>query len=238
MANYLYIDLESLPTSDPDVVADIALGVSPPGSMTKAETLEKWEKETKPGLVTEAVAKTSFNGAFGSVCCIGWAWGDAETKSRLRGDDERSFLIETFAAITAEQPHYGMATVVGHNVSSFDVRFLWQRCFILGIRAPSWLPLDPKPWGNSIADTMTIFSGVRDRISLDKLCRAMGLPGKDGMSGEDVAGAWERGEFEEIAAYCRSDVESVRAVHKRILIATGQDNPSAAGTAAHLTAEY
>lgn len=223
MSSYLYLDIETLPTKDEGVIADIASTITPPATIKKAESLDAWEKDTKPGLVVEAVAKTSFSGAWGSICCIGWAWNSETPVSILNRGDEAKFLDEAFTSISGRAPQYGATTVVGHNVVSFDLRFIWQRCFVLGVKAPSWLPLDPKPWGREVADTMSIFSGVRDKISLDNLCRAMGLPGKgDGMTGADVAAAWERGEYDEIAAYCRADVERVRAVHQRMLTAMGQ----------------
>ncbi|WP_448953050.1 hypothetical protein [Labrys neptuniae] len=220
---YLYLDIETLPTSDEGVIADIASAIAPPASITKAETLEQWENDKKPDLVKEAIAKTSLSGAFGSICCIGWAWGGTEVYSIIRKNDEKSFLAKAFSEMSARAPSLGAVTVVGHNVAGFDIRFIWQRCFVFGVKVPTWLPLDPKPWGREVADTMTMFSGVRDKISLDNLCKAMGLPGKgDGMTGADVASAWERGEHDEIAAYCRADVERVRAVHQRMLAAMGQ----------------
>jgi len=34
---------------------------------------------------------------------------------------------------------------------------------------------------------------------------------------------WERGEHDAIAEYCRADVERTRAIHKRMMIAFGQE---------------
>jgi 3'-5' exonuclease len=86
MPEYLYLDIETIPTSDPDVIADIAASIAPPKSMSKADTIAEWESAAKPWLVKEAVAKTSFNGAQGSICCIGWAWSDNEPDSLTVGD--------------------------------------------------------------------------------------------------------------------------------------------------------
>jgi len=61
VTHYLYLDIETLPTSDAAVMAEIAASVTPPGSYKKPETIAEWERETKPGLVKEAIAKTSFS---------------------------------------------------------------------------------------------------------------------------------------------------------------------------------
>lgn len=220
--NYLYLDIETLPTKDPFVIAEIDNSLSPPASMTKAETIEKWKVETRPTALEEAIAKTALTGAFGSICVVGWTWDDAEPQSANAVHGEISLLDEAIRAINATAPNYGAVSVVGHNVANFDIRFLWQRCFVLGIRAPAWLPRDPKPWSREVQDTMAMWSGARDFISLDKLCRALGLPGKGDMDGADVAAAWARGEYDKVSAYCRADVERVRAVHRKMLVATGE----------------
>jgi hypothetical protein len=226
MANYCYLDIETTPAVDGRVIADIEDSIAPPANYSKPETIEKWAAEVKPKLVQDAVAQTSFNGAWGSVCCIGWAWNTDPAEAILRTGTEADMLRSAFKAIEAGKPKYGAPTIVGHNVISFDIKFLWQRCFILGVRAPTWLPRDVKPWGNEVQDTMSMFAGFKDRISLDKLCQAMGLPGKGAVKGTDVAGMWERGEHEAIAAYCRDDVDRVRSVHRRMLVATGELEPS------------
>ncbi len=113
-------------------------------------------------------------------------------------------------------------TIVGHNVVNFDIRFLWKRAIILGIKMPGWFPRDPKPWDSAVFDTMTAFAGARDTISLDRLCRALGIPGKDDIDGSMISDLYDKGEYETIANYCKADVERTRAVHKRMQIAFGE----------------
>lgn len=221
---YLYLDLETLPTVDPDIIADIAAGITPPGSMSKPETIAKWEAETKPGLVDEAVGKTALTGALGRIAVIGWAWNEDGVHTAIfdpPGGETREHFQAALNAIEASAPNDFGKTVVGHNVSNFDIRFLWQRAMVLGVRMPVWMPRDPKPWSREVHDTMVMWSGSRDWISLDKLCRAMSIPGKGDMSGSDVAAAWLRGEFDRVAEYCAQDVERVRSVHRKMLVATG-----------------
>lgn len=224
MTHYLYLDIETLPTNDAAVMAEIANSVTPPGSYKKAETIAEWEREAKPALVKEAIAKTSFSGAAGSVCVIGWAWNDAEPRSLRVADDmtERQLLDCMSNVLTDTRPSgFERPVIVGHYVAGFDIRFLWQRAFVLGVPLPAWFPRDPKPWSDGIHDTMAMWGG-KESISLDDLCRALLIPGKGNMTGADVADMWARGEREAVAAYCRDDVRRVRAVHQRMMIALGE----------------
>lgn len=217
---HIYLDIETIPASDPTIIAEIAAGITPPKSMSKPETIAAWEAETKPGLVKEAVAKTSFNGALGSVCVIGWAWDDEPVRSATIEKVSEATMLRAWVQLVGADADFGPKIVVGHNVT-FDIRFLWQRAIVFGVPMPSWFPRDPKPWGRDTFDTMTAFAGVKDTISLDKLCKALGIPGKDDFDGSMVADAWAAGEFDKVAAYCRADVERVRLIHRKMQIAYG-----------------
>lgn len=225
MPNFLYLDIETIPASDPATIAQIAADVKPPAAMKKAETIKAWEENDKPAAVTEAVAKTSFNGAYGQVCCVGWAWdGDKPTAHVMDDDiDEATMLRNVIEDIEAHRPGgYHQPVVVGHYVADFDLRFLWQRAFVLGVRMPAWWPKDPKPWSKEVHDTMQMWAGAKGSISLDNLCRALGVRGKGNMDGSMVADMFERGEYDDIADYCIGDVERVRSVHQKMLVALGE----------------
>jgi hypothetical protein len=219
--SFLYLDIETIPASDPAIIAEISAGITPPKTMSKPETIAAWEAETKPGLVKEAVAKTSFNGALGSVCVIGWAWDDEPVRSATIEKVSEATMLRAWVQLVGAEADFGPKIVVGHNVT-FDIRFLWQRAIVLGVPMPSWMPRNPAPWDRSIFDTMTAFAGVKDTISLDKLCKALGIPGKDDFDGSMVADAWAAGEFDKVAAYCRSDIEKVRRIHRKMMIAFGE----------------
>ena len=229
MSDFLYLDLETIPSQDPVVHERIAATITPPGTLKKPESIAEWEAEKKPAAVKEAIAKTSFDGAYGHICCIGWAVGGDEVVSDRITDvrDEANMLGAFFEfshrRIKGDNVFYSTPTIVGHNVVDFDIRFVWQRAIVLGVRVPAWFPRDPKPWGNETFDTMTAFAGARNRISMDNLCRALGLPDKGEVDGSMVAGMWERGEHDAIAEYCRADVERTRAIHRRMMIAFGQE---------------
>lgn len=220
----LYLDIETIPSQDREVHARIAETITPPGNISKAETIAQWEAEKKPALVKEAIAKTSFDGAVGHVCCIGWAINDEPATFRMRLDDfDEADTIRAFLdAADARVAAYAQPVIIGHNVVNFDIRFLWQRAIVLGIAMPRWFPRDPKPWSGEVFDTMTAFAGARGTIGMDRLCQALGMGGKGEVDGSKIAGLWLAGEHETISSYCCADVERTRAIHRRMMVAYGE----------------
>jgi len=113
-------------------------------------------------------------------------------------------------------------SIVGHNVAAFDLRFLIQRHIVNGIKPHQLIRLaaEAKPWEKEkVYDTMLQFAGVGNRISLDKLCTALGLPGKGDISGADVWPMVQAGKLEDVAEYCKDDVRKTRDVFKRMTFA-------------------
>lgn len=218
---YLYLDIESIPTQDVATIVRIADTIKPPGNISKADTIAAWEAEKKPQAVADAIAKTALDGALGHVCCIGWAIDDEPVETLtwpLDVETESSVLYMFKSILDNKRP----MTIVGHYVAGFDIRFLWQRAIVLGIRMPAWFPRDPKPWAGDVFDTMTAWAGSRDTISLDNLCRALGIPGKDGIDGSMVGKLWADGEYQKIADYCKDDVERARSVHRKMRVSYGE----------------
>lgn len=112
-----------------------------------------------------------------------------------------------------------MPVLVGHNAISFDIPYIWRRCKILDITLPFGYPkpTDMKPWMTSVEDTMVMWAGSRDRISLDKLASGLGFEShKDKIDGSMVWGLYQEGKLQEIYDYCAMDVELTRSVHKRL----------------------
>lgn len=219
----IYFDIETLPSADLAVIAEIEAGIRPPGNLKKAETIEAWERDEKPSVVAEAIKKTGLDGTYGRICCIGFA-ADDDPVECVYGEQEDEILSGFFrwlngAARISDYTERQSAVFVGHNVLSFDLRFLWQRCVVNGIRPPSVIPFNAKPWDGKVFDTMTTWNPERERrISLDKLCRALGMPSSKGdLDGSKVAEYWQAGRQQEVAAYCMADVEAVRQCHRRMI---------------------
>jgi hypothetical protein len=110
---------------------------------------------------------------------------------------------------------------IGHNIVGFDLRFLFQRSVMLGIKPPLVFPFKAKPWDDIVFDTMTAWAGVGNRFSLSKLCKVFGLDAKGTEIGDEIDGSkvWDfvkGGRIDDVAKYCGGDVERTRAIHKRL----------------------
>ena len=68
-----------------------------------------------------------------------------------------------------------------------------------------------------IDDTMIKWAGATGRISLDRLCRALGPPGKGGFDGSMVWDAVKNGRIDEVVEYCDDDIRRLRCAHRRMI---------------------
>lgn len=218
-SRFVYFDIETIPCQDDGYRAELAENVKAPATFKKPESIEKWLEENRESAADDAIAKTSFDGGRGHVCTIAWAKNDSDVYVRHASTvaQEREVIADFFADLD----QYHSETLVGHNITGFDLSFLKKRAVCLGITMPkaNSFPRDPKPWDKSVQDTMGMWAGARDTISMDKLCRILGITGKDGFDGSMVAAAWANGEHEKIAEYCKDDIHRTREIHKRFLIA-------------------
>lgn len=211
--NPVYIDIETIPCQSPEYRAKVRERIKPPANIKKAESIAAWMDENAETATDEAVAKTSFDPAYGHICCLGFAIDDGPVQyyEARTVADERAILESFYAAL----PKLGMHCFIGHNVAGFDMRFILCRSIVLGVKIPKLIPRDIKPWSDTIFDTMTAWAGARGTISQDNLAGALGIPGKGDFDGSMVAEAWANGEHAKIAQYCMADVETVRAIHRR-----------------------
>lgn len=213
-------DIETIPSQDPGIRDELAQSIDPPGNISKAETIAAWHADKKPALIEEAYLKTSFDGGAGQVCTIAFAVGNEPpfvySVTDLSRDAERKLIEDFFCAVTDA----GQVQFIGHNVIGFDFPFLWKRAMVLGVKPPWSFPRNPKPWGETVVDTMLLWDATQ-RVggSMDRICRLMGLPGKGDMDGSKVWPMVQAGRIADVAAYCAGDVERTRAMYRRMMFA-------------------
>ena len=228
----IYFDIETIPAQDPAAIevikADIEkqkLLVRAPSNYKDQEKIDAYIKAEIEKLDADFDAtyrKTSFDGGLGEICCISYAIDDNAPES-IYGDIEVEMLRE-FYAILQENYHPSSQqrpVFIGHNIVSFDLRFLFQRSVMNSIKPPMMIPFNAKPWDESIFDTMTAWAGHGNRVSLDKLCKIFNIPQKGSEIGEEMDGSkvwdfYQAGRIEEIAKYCEGDVERTRQAYKRM----------------------
>jgi predicted PolB exonuclease-like 3'-5' exonuclease len=214
----LYIDIETIPAQQQWVKDEIAETITAPGNYKKQESIDKWMEENKESAVDAEWRKTSFIGGVGEIICIAWAVDDGkpEVVSRTLGMSEGAMLelfFEKIAHLSKTDPIW-----IGHYITGFDLRFLWQRCVIHGVNALVKIPYDAKPWDASVFDTKIEWSGAKSTGygSLDAVCKSMGFEGKGDIDGSMVWDYVKDGRVEEVAEYCKDDVEKARMIYKRM----------------------
>lgn len=205
---HLFFDCETAPTDLSWVIDDIK--IEAPGNYKKPESIQKWMEENAEDLRQEAIAKTALDTSLAKIICIGFAVGDGPVET-LTGPEDL-ILSEFFSALSA----HSHIELIGHNIIGFDIPLVFHRAIINRFYPHSSFHMHYKPWDGRCFDTMTEWAGNRDRIALDKLCRILGIPGKGDINGSQIPLMYAEGRIEEIAEYCASDVERVRAVFQRM----------------------
>lgn len=217
MQRFVYFDLETIPSQDESYRAELARKVKAPATYKKQESIDKWLSENRDSAADEAMGKTSFDGGRGHICTIAWAKDDSAIHvQHAKTLDEEKGVIEAFFN---DLDRYHSETLVGHNITGFDIGFLRKRAVVLGIKLPpnACLPRDPKPWDKNVHDTMGMWAGGTGKVSMDNLCGILGIKGKEGFDGSMVADAWAKGDHDTIAEYCKDDVWRTREIHKRFI---------------------
>jgi hypothetical protein len=155
-------------------------------------------------------------------------WSLAEPKS-----GEGEIIQRFFDGVEKFTPQ-----LVSWNGGGFDLPVLHYRGLIHGVAAPRYWDMgegdyrDSRDfkWNNYIGryhmrhlDLMDLLALYQPRASapLDQLARLMGLPGKLGMDGSAVWGAWQDGRSDEIRDYCETDVVNTWLVFLRFQLMRG-----------------
>ena len=118
--------------------------------------------------------------------------------------------------------------IVSWNGGGVDLPVLHYRGLIHNVAAPRYWDQGEDDrdfkWNNYISryhsrhlDLMDLLALYQPRASapLDELAKLMGLPGKLGMDGSAVWGAWQEGRIDEIRDYCETDVVNTFLVYLR-----------------------
>jgi predicted PolB exonuclease-like 3'-5' exonuclease len=123
--------------------------------------------------------------------------------------------------------------VVTWNGRSFDIPVLLSRAFLHGIPTGAWHRRGGRWDGYTRrysdefhADIMDFLSGhgATTRMKLDETATAIGLPGKMGEHGSNVAGLIQRGDVEHVRSYCELDCLNTMGCWARFALLSGRCN--------------
>jgi DNA polymerase elongation subunit (family B) len=156
--------------------------------------------------------KGALDAISGRVVCIGILFDDGrELKELAILDENESNLIKAFWAVIRPTD-----VLIGHNLLEFDLMFLRQRSWILGIKPTRTIDLR-KYYTEDVIDTMQLWSnwGFKKFVKLEELGEALGCGCKIG-HGADVAQWWAARDLDAIRAYCLNDVRLTYAVYCRL----------------------
>ena len=225
----VFLDIESIPDQREGAREAIAETIKPPAAMKKKETIDAWMAGegkylgAREALVEETFRKTSFDGGSGELCSIAFAAEHDDVVAIYRGNlSEGDVLQNSFDAI-AERVGSRTPYFIGHYIARFDLRFIFQRSVILGIRPPFPLPFQGRH-DKDFYDTKIGWGGFQEDIKQDVLCKMLGLKGKpDGIDGSKVWDYYKTGCIHEIAAYNIDDVEQNREIYRRITFNPGPE---------------
>ena len=205
----LFLDIETLPASGKDM-----------------PLIKQFYEEMKPRKNGEAVKldfdafhrNTSFQGEFGRIFCIGYAI-DNHPCDALNGDEEE--MLTKFWKIAKEAHLF-----IGHNVMEFDLRFIYKRSIINGVRPTRELNF-ARYRSDPIYDTMKEWEkwGAMG-TSLHKLSIALGIssPKEEGIDGSKVYDYYLAGKGDEIIEYCKRDVDATRKVYNKMTFSLSESN--------------
>jgi 3'-5' exonuclease len=145
-------------------------------------------------------------------------------------DGEAELVRQFFRGVDKYQP-----VLVSWNGSGFDLPVLQYRALKHGITAATYWDTGQNDrefrfdnyisryhWRHTdLMDVLSIFQ-ARASAPLHEIAVMLGLPGKLGMDGSQVAGAYAAGKLAEIRAYCETDVLNTYLIYLRFLLLRGE----------------
>jgi len=142
---------------------------------------------------------------------------------------ERDLVAKFFEAIEKYTPD-----LISWNGGGFDLPVLNYRALLHGIQAPRYWELGENETGFrynnylsrfhwrhlDLMDVLSAWQG-RSRASLSDMATLLGFPGKLGFGGDQVWGAWLRGDIGAIRDYCETDVMNTYLIWLRFQFMRG-----------------
>ena len=156
-----------------------------------------------------------------AVCLIDGSGGVVALRHLSRAVSSEADLLRDFWAALDRNPGVRIATFNGRR---FDVPVLVQRALRNGVSpAPIYRGNYRARFQDGHIDLMEILSdyGASPGLSQNEAAIMLGVPGKVGVDGGDVAALWEQGKAADIAAYCTCDVATLALCYARLGIHTG-----------------
>jgi DNA polymerase elongation subunit (family B) len=137
--------------------------------------------------------------------------------------EEKKALIDYLNFMESFDPEVDQ--LVGHNIISFDLPFIFQRCLVHCIPAQPFVKLSEYNV-RGVFDTMHQWwlGDRRSRVSLDDLAWALGIESSKSadVEGSKVFDLYQAGKLAQIREYNLNDVRVTRKIYERMVVCFGR----------------
>lgn len=202
--------------TDIETVADFRVWDPPPPKEKKAKKPKDGEPAPPPGFEPAEDDKAPMPPIYACrPIVIGCAWLDENLICKDMGpiteDGNPPELSEPNMLRTWSKFMENGKKIVSWFGRGFDLPVLTSRAFYRGVPL-AWYFDENYRYRYSedkhidLCDVLSNFGAVRSGIKLDGFARLVGLPGKPGIDGSMVGRMYEEGKYDEIVAYCMTDV--------------------------------
>lgn len=162
------------------------------------------------------------------------------------GFDEKKLLTGFFGYFERHKPR-----LISFNGRGFDLPVLKYRAMVHGVQAPllhdnsnKWENYQARyslDWHCDLIEALSDF-GASARIKMNEVASVLGLPGKFGVDGSQVAPMFDAGKLKDIRDYCETDVLNtyliyLRFQHHRGVLTTEAFNTAVAAVIQMIEAE-
>ena len=160
-------------------------------------------------------------------------WNEKTLKVLSLGDlpvNEAKLVKLFYTSIEKHKPQ-----IVSWNGGGFDLPVLHYRAMLHHISAPSYWESGDRDqsfrYDNYISRYHWRHLDLMDKLAhynsrayapLDQMAKMLGLPGKQGVGGENVAQAWRDGKINEIRNYCEVDAMNTYLIYLRFQLMRGR----------------
>lgn len=222
MTPSVVLDIETVPTEAAMAAPYSEAERTPPGNMSKPETIAKWRENDRVEWETARIKQFSLSPRQGRILCLGMSLpcsdGPIYAGHVAETEDKEASLLKTFWDVM--EHHNGR--IVTFNGRTFDLPFLVLRSLHHGITHK--LSSDTlRLWFARYrvtphCDVRGVLSNWNDFSdgTLTDWCRFVGVPCTDGVSGADIYQLYRQGEYAAIAAKCKADVVATRQLYEKI----------------------
>ena len=215
-----FIDIETTGTANKALLKHLEAKVEPDSRLKDPRKIEEDIRKKR-----EAVwASTALTGLCEIACICAASDGQItfnEDVEPFWSESEELILkayfkrLESLYKINNHRP----PKFAGYNISSFDLRILWNRAVALEIKPPFPIPYDAHPMSDRVIDLRAKLNG-NDRYASGTLLDwsiAIGsdIPADD-MRGKDVPLAVKEGRISEVVEHCKRDVLRARELYLRL----------------------